>query len=149
MKTTWILIANSAHARCFLRESGTRHWSMLTEFDDPLGRAKGQDLTSDRSGHETTRQGGSGTAYAPHMDPRTKEHEKFAAQLARFCNEGVAAHRCDALAIFAAAPFLGEIKEHLDEQARKVLRVAAAHDFTSLSGSELLRRVDQELLAHH
>lgn len=148
MKTTWILIANSAHARCFLRESGSRHWSMLTEFDDALGRVKGLELASDRSGYEANPQGG-GAAYTERSDPRTKEHERFAARLARFCNEGIAAHRCDALAIFASAPFLGEIKEHLDEQARKALRVAAPHDFTNLSGTELLRRVDQELLAQH
>jgi len=145
MSTMWVLIADSTRARYFSREDGKRELSLLAELDDPWGRAKGVDLAEDRAGYESVGAGRGGAAFSPRLDPRTKEHEQFALRLARHCNEGVAAHSCESLAIFALSPFIGEIKQHLDAQARKALRLTAAHDFMSLSGRELEHRIDEEL----
>jgi len=45
--------------------------------------------------------------------------ESFARKLAQMLDDGVTSDRCDALAIFASNPFLGELKSHLGEQAAR------------------------------
>lgn len=145
MKRTWILMANATKAACFERSNEARGLKRLAEFEDPLGRAKGRDLMGDRSGYESTGHGGSGTAFVPRNDAKTNQHEGFARRLAQHLNEGIAAHRCEQLAIVASNPFLGELKSHLDAQATKALTKAVAKDLAAFSGDELVRRIEDAL----
>jgi protein required for attachment to host cells len=131
---------------CFELEEGKSALTLLAQFEDPLGRAKGVELAEDRAGYEPAARGQSGSTYAPHMDSRTKEHETFARQLAHYLNEGIAAHRCSALVIIASNPFLGEVKSHLNEQSAKALHRSVPLDLTSYTGKELERRIDEALL---
>lgn len=147
MKTTWILLANASRALCFERTEGTADLKLLAEFADPLARLKGSELASDRAGYEAVGRGEGSAAFAPHTDVRTKEHDNFARQLAKYLNEGVATRRCDTLAILASNPFLGQLKTHLDSQSIKALAQAIPKDLTSFTGEELARRIDQALLA--
>jgi protein required for attachment to host cells len=133
-KPTWILIANASKGFCFESVHGKPKLNLLAQFEDPLGRAKGIELGDDRS-----------ATYAPRTDARTKEHDSFARQLAKYHNDGIAAHSCETLAIFASNPFLGEIKSHLGEQAMKALGTASATDLTRFDHRELTRRVDMAL----
>jgi protein required for attachment to host cells len=144
-KPTWILIANASKGFCFESIHGKPRLNLLAPFDNPLGRAKGIELGDDRGGYESMGRGRGSATYTPRTDARTKEHDHFARELAKFLNDGIAAHRCDSLAIFASNPFLGEIKSHLGEQAMKALTTASATDLTGLDQRELTRRVDQAL----
>jgi len=144
-KPTWILLANASKAACLASVDGKTHLQPLAEFDDPLGRATGRELGDDRSGYESMGPGRGSASYTPRTDAKTKEHDSFARQLANHLNDAIAAHRCDALAIFASNPFLGEIKSHLSEQSMKALRAAIATDLTSFDAREIERRVDHAL----
>jgi len=146
MKITWVLIANASQARCYTREHANSPWTEVAEFKDAWGRAKGSDLSEDRSGYEGTSQSRGGTAYTPRLDAKKKEHEGFARQLANYLNEAVGAHRCEELVIFASNPFLGEVKSFLDEHARRALGRTMPIDLTSFAGPELSRRIEQHLL---
>jgi len=147
MKSTWILVANASVARCYTREHANSPFKVVAEFEDALGRAKGSDLVGDRAGYEAVGRDRAGTAFSPHMDPRKKEHETFARQLAQFLNGAIAARRCEQIAIFASNPFLGEIKALLDEHAARALVRSLALDLTSFTGAELSRRIEEHLLA--
>lgn len=142
---TWILVANASKALCFDRTDDKSKMSLLTEIDDPLGRAKSSELGDDRAGYESMGAGRGSASYAPRTDAKTKEHESFARKLAQMLDEGVAAHRCDAVVMFASNPFLGELKSHLGEQTAKVLKAAIATDLTSFERAEIMRRVDHAL----
>ncbi|HJV95261.1 MAG TPA: host attachment protein [Albitalea sp.] len=142
---TWILVANASKALCYERIDDKRKLNLLTELDDPLGRAKNSDLGDDRAGYEAMGAGRGSAAYSPRTDAKTKEHESFARKLTQMLDEGVNAHRLDALVIFASNPFLGELKSHLGEQASKLLTAAIATDLTSFDRAEILRRIDQTL----
>jgi len=146
MKTTWVLIANASQARCYTRENATSPWTSVAELEDSWGRAKGSDLAEDRSGYEGVGHNRGGTSYGPRLDPKKKEHESFARQVAQFVNNAVAARRCDEVVLFASNPFLGEVKVLLDEHALRALRRSLALDLTSFSGAELGRRIDEHLL---
>jgi len=147
MKSTWVLIANASKARCYTREHANAPWTEVAGFEDAWGRAKGLDLAEDRAGYEAGGRVRAGAPYSPHLDPKTKEHESFARQLARFLNEAIAARRCESLVIFASNPFLGEVKSYLDDHASRALARSLALDLTSFSGAELARRIDEHLLA--
>lgn len=146
MKSTWVLIANASQARCCARENANSPWTEVAKFEDVWGRAKGSDLSEDRSGYEGTSLSRGGTSYTPRVDAKKKEHESFARQLANYLNEAVGARRCEEIVIFASNPFLGEVKAFLNEHASRALGRTLAIDLTSFTGPELARRIDEHLL---
>jgi protein required for attachment to host cells len=142
---TWILTANASKALCYERIDDQPKLTLVTEIEDPLGRARTADVGNDRAGYESMGVGRGSAAYSPRTDATIKEHESFARKLAQMLDEGVASHRCDALAIFASNPFLGELKSHLGGPATKVLGTAVPTDLTSFDRREILKRVDNAL----
>ena len=137
---TWIVIANASRARCFTRDAAHATLQTLKQFEHPQSRARDADLTSAGLGH------GLGAAtYAPRLDPKQKEHERFAAELAQHLNAAVAAHECEGLVLIASNPFLGEIKEHLSKQATQAIKNTVSTDLTAFEGRELQERVDAAL----
>jgi protein required for attachment to host cells len=142
----WIIVANAARARV-LREAdsqGGRRPSYETVADlvHPESRQKGVDLGDDRAGHVEGQGHGLGSAaYQPRTDPREREHDRFAQQIARFVDEGIAAGRCAGVVLVAGSPFLGRVKAHLGEQARKAVLRTVVADYTSLDEKTLLERL--------
>lgn len=142
MKTTrnWLVVANAARARVLeaLDEGGVTH---VADLVHPASRMKGEDLAAGRPGHIEGAGHGLGSTYEPRTGPRERERERFALQVARMLDEGVAQGRCDGLTLVASDPFLGELRSHLGHESRKrVLRTVAA-DYTTLRDDEILDRV--------
>lgn len=54
---------------------------------------------------------------------------------------GVAAGRCAGIVLVASSPFLGQLKQHLGEQAHKALLRTVAADYTTLDDRELAQRL--------
>ena len=77
------------------------------------------------------------TSYARHTDLHVREHERFAQELAKALDQGIADGRCAGLILVASNPFLGELKSHLGEQARKAVLRTVAADYTALGEAEL------------
>lgn len=148
MQDTWVMVANAARARCFERHAADGTLRERADYVHPQSRQKGIDLGSDRGGHvdRDSRAGaGSGTPLGARTDPREKEHDSFARQLAKVINDAVAGGRCGALVLVASNPFLGELKSHLGPHAERLLQAAIPTDLTSFEGSELQRRIDRAL----
>jgi protein required for attachment to host cells len=148
MQDTWVMVANAARARCFERHKADGTLRERADYVHPQSRQKGIDLGSDRSGHvdRDTRAGaGSGTPLDARTDPRAKEHDSFARQLAKVINDAVAGGRCGALVLVASNPFLGELKSHLSPRADHLLQATIPSDLTSFEGHDLQRRIDRAL----
>jgi protein required for attachment to host cells len=142
----WLVVANGARAR-ILADTGTagvfRH---VADLVHPQTRQKGVELAQarggDRPGHvEGTGHGPGGAAYQPRTDPREREHDRFAREVAEAVNRGVAAGDCQALTLVASNPALGEIKSHLSHEAQQRLQRTIAHDYTDLREDELAQRL--------
>lgn len=140
----WLVIANAARARV-LEESDTRPgYVHVADLLHPQSRQKGVALAGDRPGHahaEGVGHGQGSTSYVPRTDPREREHDRFAREVAQLLEEGVAAHRCAGLVLVASSPFLGRLKSHLGEQARKAVIRTLDADYTALSEDELAQRL--------
>ena len=145
MKPNWILVANASHARVLAREHPGGALDTVATFEHPESRELGRDLATDRAGHGSLDSGSSGNAFPPRLNPRVKEHEQFAKQLAGYLNDGVAAGHCAGIAVFASNPFLGLVEAHLDATSRKVQFKSAPVDLTSFSGRDFAERIEAQL----
>ncbi len=145
MRRTWVLVANSARARCFEAGADRVGLELLSSFECPAARAKGSAVLSERKGHEDLGQGHGSASMGQHSSPRDLVREGFARDLARFLNSGVAAQRCQALVILASLPFLGRIKAHLSPGAGKALSSAIARDMTGLDPGSVAQRIRSEV----
>ncbi|ODV13615.1 MAG: hypothetical protein ABT20_01575 [Rubrivivax sp. SCN 70-15] len=138
----WLVVANSARARV-LGESGIAgRYETVADLVHPQSRQKGVELADDAAGRVKGIGHGTGSAqYLPRSDPHEHEQERFAQQLAALLDAGVADGRCAGLVLVASNPFLGHLKAHLGEQARKLVLRTVASDYTTLSEAELGQRL--------
>ena len=85
--------------------------------------------------------GAGNASYQPHTDPRRREHDRFAREVAAAVDEGTAKGRLAGLILVASDPFLGRLKSSLGEQSLKLLLRTVVSDFTTLPDAEVLRRL--------
>lgn len=138
----WLVIANASRARVLEEGSRPGRYVHVADLVHMQSRQKGSALAGDRPGHvhaEGGRQ--AGTSYAPHTDPREREHDRFAREVAQRLDDGIAAHRCAGLILVASSPFLGQLKSHLGEQAKKAVLRTIDADYTTLGERELAERL--------
>ena len=142
MKRNWIVIANAARARVLEESDRPGRYEHVADLVHPQSRMKGAQLDTDRPGHvEGTGHGLGSASYQPRTDPREREHDRFAREVARVVNEAVAKSRCAGITLVASDPFMGQLKSHLHVQAGKLLLRSLSSDFTTLSDDEVLRRL--------
>lgn len=142
MKRNWVVIANAARARILEETDKPGRYTHVADLVHPQSQLKGEQLADDRPGHvERAGQGAAGTAYVPHTDPRERERDRFAHEVAAALNHGVAQGRCAGLTLVASDPFLGHVKAHMDAQSHKLLLRTVAHDYTTLRDDELAQRI--------
>jgi protein required for attachment to host cells len=141
----WILVANAARARTFRRDPENGAMRHAADYVHPASRLKGSALDTDRPGQ--ARKSGASTAFAPHTDAHEREHERFARELAAVLESAAQAHEAPVLVVIASNPFLGELKSHLGEATRRLLKTTIALDLTAYHGADLERRVTAALRA--
>ena len=147
-KTTWVLIANAERARCFERHATDHSLTELIDFVHPhasLANSIGEGDLTGAAGKGHGRTGHAGTQFEPHTEAHAKERAIFARQVADYINEAVAGQRCNALALIATSPMLGELRRFLTTASDKVVRSCPASDLTRYQGPELEKRVNDAL----
>lgn len=142
----WLVVANAARARVLEVNEGRgakqEPYVHRADLVHTQSRQKGSALGRGRPGHaEGSSPGLAGAAYMPRTDPREREHDRFAREVAQMLDLGVAEHRCAGLVLVASSPFLGHLKAHLGEQAKKALVRTLDADYTSLTDKQLAERL--------
>ena len=138
----WLLVANAAKARVLEETSDAGGYQHVADLVHPQSRQKGVDLADDRPGRVVGTGHGLGSAsYIPRTDPRERERDRFAQEVAKLLNEGIAAGRCAGLILVASNPFLGEVKSHLSAQALKLLLRTVPSDLTAVAEADLALRL--------
>ena len=141
MKRQWILLANASHARLLSRDSWAEPLVSLATLEHPESRLKASQLADDRPGHEATDNSSAGNRYEPRSDVRRKEHQRFAREIARRLEAGLATGEFNALWLFASSPFLGELKAQLSDAVNQRVQLALDSDLTALGLAEIERRL--------
>lgn len=144
MKRNWLVVANAARARVLEETERAGRYVSVADLVHPQSRLKGEQLAGDRPGHVHAEGRGHGlgsTSYVPRTDPREREHDRFAREVAAAVNEGVAQGRCAGVTLVASDPFLGHLRAHLSAQSEKLVLRTVSSDFTTLREDELARRI--------
>lgn len=136
----WLVVANGARARVLEEAEGG--YAHVADVVHPASRQKGSELELDRPGHVTSGAHGAGSAeYRPRVEPHERELQHFAEELAALLDAGVADGRCAGLILVVSNPFLGHLKARLGAHSRERVLRSVAHDYTTLSDSELAQRL--------
>lgn len=142
----WIVVANGSRARVLeaadAEAGAAARFAHVADLVHPASRSKGSELASDAPGRVAGSGHGLGSAkFVPRTDPREREVDRFARELARLLDEGVADGRCAGIVLVASNPLLGELKSHLGEQARRALLRTVVADYTGLDDAALAARL--------
>lgn len=140
MKNGWV-VADASRARVLEAEGNA--FTHVADLVHPQSRQKGAELAFDRPGHVPGKQahGTGSSALDPRHDPREREHDHSAREVAAALNDGVAAGRCAGTVLVASNPFLGLLEQHLSEPALEALLRTVAADYTARDGRELAQRL--------
>jgi len=143
MSVTWVMVANASLARFFSNTGPQRQLQLFKELAHPQSREKTSNLVSDRSGSRT------GTGHGAFMqatDPKHHEAERFAQEVTRELEQGLAKHAYDRLILVASAPFVGLVNHHLPGQVRSRLSESIDKDYTRLPATALTAQIRSRVL---
>jgi hypothetical protein len=143
MKPDLILVADATEARLYTRAMEGAPLQPLQAFEHPAGRRRSAELGDARPGHGSSDTRPGGVSFPPRLDPRKKEHQHFAHELAHAVDAALPG--CGRLAVFAGSPFLGELKAALGPAAHKALAAAVDVDLTAFEIHELAQRIERAL----
>jgi protein required for attachment to host cells len=136
MEKTWIVVADSSHARIFQLRDGQLPAEEIQDLANPLGRADNKQVASDSHGQFAGPDGHGHTA--PRVEePVQHEVHQFARQLARQLDTAAAQQRFQHLALVAAPRFLGLLRDSLDKQTRKLVTAEVDKNVAGLPRSAL------------
>jgi hypothetical protein len=130
----WLVVANAARARVLEMSDKGEGYVHVADLVHPQSRQKAAELGGEKAGR------GSGTV-APVPAAPTSECETPNAARWPMTEFRLATGRCAGLVLVASNPFLGELKEHLDTQARQRVLRTVPSDYTSLDERELAQRL--------
>ncbi|MEW6100173.1 MAG: host attachment protein [Pseudomonadota bacterium] len=145
MKPDWFLVANASQARLLSREAPDAPLVPVAQFEHPQSRLSDTELGDAPHGRTKSDQRSRGTSFAPRTELHRKEREHFAREIADYLDEGVQAGKCRSLTVFAASPFLGELKAEFGDATLGALKHAVDLDLTHFGLSELEHRIAQAL----
>lgn len=144
MKPHWILIANASQARLLQQEPGCPI-VVLKGFHHPASRMRSSELGEGKAGRELTDRGFGGAAFEPRIDEQHKEHLQFARELAQELETAADEGRYASLSVFASSPFLGHLRQALQDGTRSLLATSRDVDLTSVGVAEIEHRIRHEL----
>jgi protein required for attachment to host cells len=141
MQRTWVVICDASRCRIF--EVGPRRdqWKMLQSIEHPQGRAKGQDLLTDKPGRNQQSRSTMRPALEPSTPPHEVEVEKFAHQIAKLLETRLAENAYERLVLVAPPHFLGTLRSTLSANLAKHVALSLDKDYTSLEPAQLAERV--------
>jgi len=138
MKTTMIVVADSARARIFTWDPDDH--SILKEIEDiahPEGRLHEGDMTSDLPGKGSGVAGAGGHAYDKKDSPKKHQQLDFAKRVSTHLDGERKANKLSKLLLIVAPEFLGELRGQFSNELRKMIvfelpKNLATHDVADI-----------------
>jgi protein required for attachment to host cells len=144
MKLTWIVVANSTYVRIFTADTPSSPLEELENFVHTENRLHDREITSDLPGRVKSF-GGGGHAYEQPTDPKQHEADNFAHRIAQYLEDAHNENRFEQLIIVADPSFLGRLRNHLQEQIKKLVRLEIDKQITTLTAAEIRQHLPQYL----
>ncbi|MFO1372594.1 MAG: host attachment protein [Candidatus Competibacteraceae bacterium] len=141
MTTTWVLIADSSRARLFSVDKALAPLQEVQAFINPEGRAKTQDLVSDRQGRSM----GNGPNLDYDVAPKRRQAMMFAKAISEHLKNGRIGGMFRKLYIAAAPAFLGLLRGKLDAKTAELVVEMVNKDLTHLEPARIRRHLPERL----
>lgn len=145
MKSTIVLVADSAQARLFTLKSSS---SQLNEFEtliNPEGRLHEQDLTSDLPGKDNGRSGAGGHAYQNQTEPKEQLAIDFAKRVSKRLEKARSGNQIKRLLVVSAPGFLGQLRSQFSSQMGKLVCFELAKNLTTHDTDEIRQHLPKYL----
>ncbi|WP_394754398.1 host attachment protein [Crenothrix sp.] len=144
MKLTWILVANSTHARIFTADTPSSALEEIGDLAHTEGRLYTRELTTDLPGRV---KGGQSSRHALEQptDPKKHEADIFAHQLAEHLEEAYNANKFKQLLIIAEPSFLGLLRQCLPEHIKKQVCLELDKNITLQSAADIRKHLPEYL----
>lgn len=121
MKSTWIVVAESARGRLFAIAGVGGKLLEVADLSHPESRLHDTDLSSDVPGRSFDSRGQGRHGMEQATDPHEREARAFAAEVARHIDGGIHAGSLDSLVLVAPPKFLGQLRSQLSKAARDMV----------------------------
>lgn len=145
MKPTYVLVADSTHARLFTAESPSSPLYELETLNNPEGRLHERDITSDLPGKSNGSAGAAGHTYEDETDPKEQLAVNFAKRIAKYLEERRNSRHFEQLLVVSAPAFLGELRSQFSSQLSKLICFELAKNLTTRSNEEIRQHLPQYL----
>lgn len=146
MATTWIVIADGAHARVLEQDREARSFKPAFEQEFFGQVAQSKEIGSDRPGRTFDSAGQGRHAMEPPTDPQRHAKFTFAAELAKHLQKAAATNRFDRLVLVAAPKTLGDLRGLLPDTVKKRIVAEIDKDLTRVATRDLGQHLDSSLL---
>ena len=144
MNSTWIIVADGSRARFFETSSTSSDIFETETLTHPESRLHEQDLTSDLPGRAYDSSGEGRHAMGSSVEPKKHEVEEFARQVASHLDKARTDNRFNHLILIAAPAMLGELRNTLSAETKKLVGTEIDKDLTQHSVED----IQQHLSAH-
>jgi len=141
----WLLVADQARARLFRVDDANGSLHELQDVIDPEGRARDQDLVTDRPGRTFDSASHNRHAMEPSTDPVETETIRFAKRLAAKLEEGRVAGSYQRLGLVAAPEFLGHLRKSLSKATTRCVALEVDKDLSRADADSLRKRLPDKL----
>ncbi len=142
-KIRWVLVADGARARIFVRDKNKLENAMGQDFvgenlrESALGTSKpGRDFESNNSARH---------AYAPRTDWHQHQKSLFAKELCDILAKATEKAEFDELVIISPPKTLGDLRENLGKQTLSKVTAEIPKDVTKLTEFELVSFLEKEI----
>ena len=121
MKSTWIIVAESARARIFTVSEIGGKFQEVADLSHPESRLHDRELSSDLPGRTFDSHGDGRHAMEQATGPQEQEAQAFATEITRQIDRGQREGNFDSLVLVAPPKFLGRLRSELSKSARNAL----------------------------
>ena len=143
MSTIAIIVADSAHAKFFLKAGKNAPLEEIIGWINQRGRDHERDLVTSRPGRTLDRQGGALHSMDPRTSTKTHQAMEFAKHLSLELEKYAAQGKFKQLIIIAAPKFLGMIRQHLSPNIKQKIIYEVDKNATLQDARSLSQRVQK------
>ena len=144
--TTWVLVADSSHARVFENTGPGTGLAPVPEGSMERQSRPDREIASDRPGRSFDSHGQGRHAMAYGTDPAEHEKREFARVVAVWIDDAAQSGKFDRLVVVAAPKTLGDLRSMLSPAAQKRLACDLDKDLTASDASEIIDALSNKIV---
>lgn len=135
--STWLVVADNSAARIFTMKTRSSPIDEIATIVHTEARLHEQNMTSDLPGKGGGKAGTSQHAYQSEVSPKDQENLNFAKQVANELDEARKENKCTQFALVASPGFLGNLRNQLTPQTKKLVCYELDKNLAHLKAKEL------------